>query len=159
MARPDPRRALIATIPQVLRATPAGRPRIGATPERLMSFSRAGFFFIKKAKYDNIIFMIDRETVEKLAKLTRVEISEGEKDSMVADLESILGYVSELSNAEGLNADGVLYENRNRFREDEGGGEPGIYTDKILADAPRTEDGYILVKQVIGEKGALDSIR
>ncbi len=97
--------------------------------------------------------MIDKETVEKLAKLTRVEISEEEKTSMVADLEAVLGYVSELSKVEGLSTEGSLDDNRNRFREDEGAHESGIYTDKILADAPRTEDGYLLVKQVINEKG------
>ncbi|MDO8493445.1 MAG: Asp-tRNA(Asn)/Glu-tRNA(Gln) amidotransferase subunit GatC [bacterium] len=103
--------------------------------------------------------MIDRETVEKLAKLTRVEISEEEKDSMVADLEAILGYVSELSSSDTSSVVDTLDTHRNIFREDEGAEEPGIHTAKILADAPRTEDGYILVKQVIGEKGAVDSIR
>lgn len=97
--------------------------------------------------------MIDRETVEKLAKLTRVEISEEEKDSMVADLEAVLGYVSELSSADTSSVVGALDENRNRFREDEGAEAPGLYTDKILANAPRAENGYILVKQVINEKG------
>lgn len=98
--------------------------------------------------------MIDRETVEKLAKLSRIEISDQEKDSMVADLESILGYVSELSKVQGLSEDMPLEENRNVFREDENAEAPGAYTDKILANAPRQENGYILVKQVIGEKGA-----
>lgn len=97
--------------------------------------------------------MVDKETIEKLAKLSRIEISEDEKDSMIADLESILGYVSELSNVEGISSDAVLNENRNNFREDDNADESGIYTDKILAEAPRKENGYILVKQVINEKG------
>ena len=98
--------------------------------------------------------MIDKATVEKLAKLTRVEISEDEKASMVADLESILGYISELSKASGQQAEAVLDSNRNSFREDDNAEPAGLYTDKILAEAPRIEDGYLLVKQVIGEKGA-----
>ncbi len=98
--------------------------------------------------------MIDKETVEKLARLTRIEISEDEKASMVVDLESILGYVSELSNAPTVSGEAVLDENINRFREDDNAEPAGLYTEKILAEAPRKDDEYILVKQVIGEKGA-----
>jgi aspartyl-tRNA(Asn)/glutamyl-tRNA(Gln) amidotransferase subunit C len=101
--------------------------------------------------------MIDRETVEKLAKLTRIEIGEDEKTAMVADLEAILGYVSELSKVQGISLDMPLEENRNIFREDGEAEESGLYTEKILANAPRQENGYILVKQVIGEKGAKEA--
>ncbi len=98
--------------------------------------------------------MIDKQTVEKLASLARIEVGEAEKDAMVADLEAVLGYVSELSEVKNLPEAVQLDSNRNRFREDDGAFEPGIFTDKILAEAPRSADGYILVKQVIGEKGA-----
>lgn len=96
--------------------------------------------------------MIDKETVAKLAKLTRIELKDEEQASLVADLESILGYVSELSKVQSGTTDAVLEDNINCFREDDNAEEAGIYTEKILADAPRTEKGYILVKQVIGEK-------
>ena len=102
---------------------------------------------------------IDRETVEKLAKLSRIEIGSEEKDSMVKDLESVLVYVSELSNVSGVSDEYPLEENRNVFREDENPDPSGKYTDRILAEAPKTENGYILVKQVIGEKGNNDSVR
>ena len=96
--------------------------------------------------------MIDKETVAKLAKLTRIELKDEEQASLVADLESILGYVSELSKVQSGTTDAVLEDNINCFREDDNAEESGIYPEKILADAPRTEKGYILVKQVIGEK-------
>lgn len=98
--------------------------------------------------------MIDKETVKKLAKLVRIEIDEGEQESLVTDLESILGYVSELSDVPLPSEEVVLDKNINSFREDSDPHLTGFYTDKILAQAPRTENGYILVKQVIGEKGA-----
>ena len=97
--------------------------------------------------------MIDRDVVAKLAKLTRIEISSDEEAAMVADLESILGYVSELSKAPSLSAETIIDPNVNRFREDDNPLPAGFYTDKLLAEAPRTERGYILVKQVIAEKG------
>jgi len=96
---------------------------------------------------------IDKETVKRLAELARIEISPEEEISMAKDLESILGYVSELSNVAGVSREMVLDDNINNFREDENPDGRGIYTEKILAEVPRQEKGYILVKQVIGEKG------
>ncbi len=97
--------------------------------------------------------MISKEDVKKLAELARIEVSEEEQVSLAKDMESILGYVSELSSVPGISEEMVLEENRNRFREDDNADPAGLYTDKILKDAPRTENGYILVKQVINEKG------
>ena len=97
--------------------------------------------------------MIDRATIDKLAMLSRIELSEEEKVKIAKDLESILGYVSELSSAPVQEFDTELGPHINIFREDDGIIEPGFYTDKILANAPRTENGYLVVKQIIGEKG------
>ncbi len=98
--------------------------------------------------------MIDKATVDKLAALSRIEISDEEKTAMVKDLEAVLGYVSELSKVSDVSDEMVLEENRNIFREDENAQPAGLYTERILAEAPRADNGYILVKQVIGEKGA-----
>ena len=98
--------------------------------------------------------MINKETVRKLAELTRIEISDEEQESLVTDLESILGYVSELSGVNGLSLEEVLGQNINSFREDSNVEPALLYTDKILEEVPRTREGYIIVKQVIGEKGA-----
>ncbi len=97
--------------------------------------------------------MIDGATVKKLAQLTRIEIDKEEEQALVSDLESILDYVSDLSSVDSLSTGIVLGENVNIFREDDNAHPGGFYTDKILAGAPRKERGYILVKQVIGEKG------
>ena len=95
---------------------------------------------------------MDKETVNKLADLARIEVVENEKGVLIADLQAILGYVSELSSAPISIGDVDLGDNINIFREDDDVHETGLYTDKILALADREENGYILVKQVIGEK-------
>ncbi|MBI3632681.1 MAG: Asp-tRNA(Asn)/Glu-tRNA(Gln) amidotransferase subunit GatC [Candidatus Vogelbacteria bacterium] len=97
--------------------------------------------------------MITKEEIDKLAILARIEMDDEEKNSLMGDLESILGYVSELANAPIVEGEMDLGDHVNIFREDEGVIEPGLYTDKILADAPRVENWYLVVKQIIGEKG------
>ncbi|MBI3632985.1 MAG: Asp-tRNA(Asn)/Glu-tRNA(Gln) amidotransferase subunit GatC [Candidatus Vogelbacteria bacterium] len=99
--------------------------------------------------------MISKQEIDKLATLARIEMGEEEKNSLMGDLESILGYVSELANAPVMEG-GMelgLGDHINIFREDEGTERSGLYTDKILDNAPRIENGYLLVKQIIGEKG------
>ncbi|GMQ95475.1 MAG: hypothetical protein BMS9Abin13_590 [Patescibacteria group bacterium] len=94
--------------------------------------------------------MIERKDVEKLAKLTRIEISEKEKDALLKDLESVLGYVSEVGNVtSSVPEDHAPERLRNVMRED---GEPhasGMYTEEILNEVPSKEDGYIKVKRIL----------
>lgn len=98
--------------------------------------------------------MIDRETVDKLAALSRIELSEEEKDKIAKDLESILGYVAELKNAPKYEGGETSDAHLNIFREDKEmeGFAPGQFSEAILGEAPRRDGDFILVKQVIGEK-------
>ncbi len=96
--------------------------------------------------------MIELKEIDKLAELSRVEMTTEEKKEIQKDLESILGYVSEIqkvatdsvgSPEERLN---VLH---NVMREDNDVNETGIYTDKIIKSAPKSEKGYIKVKKIL----------
>ena len=96
--------------------------------------------------------MIDLKEIDKLAELSRVEMTSEEKKEIQKDFESILGYVSEIqevatdsigSPEERLN---VLH---NVMREDEDVNETGLYTDKIIKSAPKREKGYIKVKKIL----------
>ncbi len=92
--------------------------------------------------------------VEKLALLARVEISDAEKQEFLANMESILDYVGQIQ--EVVTDAGIMnYELRikneihNVMREDDNPRESGQYTEKILANAPETRDGYFKVKQIL----------
>ncbi len=96
--------------------------------------------------------MIELKEIDKLAELSRVEMTSEEKKEVQKDLESILGYVSEIqevatdsvrSPEERLN---VLH---NVMREDKDVNEKGLYTDKIIKSAPKSEKGYIKVKKIL----------
>lgn len=86
--------------------------------------------------------------IEKLASLSRLKLSLEEKEMFLQDMESILSYVSELPDipAPESRPKPVL---RNVMRED---GEPhpvGMHTEALLAEAPKSEDGYVSVKPIL----------
>lgn len=95
--------------------------------------------------------MIDRKDVDKLATLARIEMSDAEKDAMVKELESILGYVSEIQEVATVEAApaervGML---RNVMREDVDPNAERTYTAEIVASAPKSEGDYIKVKKIL----------
>ena len=95
---------------------------------------------------------MNREKVLKLAKLARIKLSDTEAESLSHEFEAILNYVGEVKNiskADSLKLKADSFPIRNVMRED---GEPhksGLYTGKILKEAPGTQGGYIKVKKIL----------
>ncbi|MCK5590672.1 MAG: Asp-tRNA(Asn)/Glu-tRNA(Gln) amidotransferase subunit GatC [Candidatus Pacebacteria bacterium] len=96
--------------------------------------------------------MIELKEIDKLAELSRVEMTAEEKKGIQKDLESILGYISEIQE---VTTDSVgspeerLNALHNVMREDDNPNEEGIYTEKIIKSAPKSEKGYIKVKKIL----------
>ena len=93
--------------------------------------------------------MIQKEDIEKLAELSRIAVSGEELDILKHDLESILGYVSEIQSVSEDMPERIAGELRNVMRDDANPHESGAYTKDLLAAAPRTDGDYISVKQVL----------
>ena len=97
--------------------------------------------------------MITRDEVKKLADLARVEVPEGEMDQLAKDLESILGYVSELKNVPMVLPAGGLpmeeYTLINVLREDENAHESGIYTNDLVTAFSKSRNNYLSVKPIL----------
>lgn len=96
--------------------------------------------------------MITQDDMEKLARLSRIYISEKEMKELCGEIESILKYVSEVqevSSSEPEKKAGVLH---NVLREDGTPHKSGIYTDAILNEAPQHKDGYIQVKAILAQR-------
>ena len=93
--------------------------------------------------------MLTRDDIDHLATLARLEVSDEEKIAFATALAPILAYVSDVSGVEttesGLPPVGVL---RNVMRRDDAPRAGGTFTDAILKNAPRSEDGYVRVKQI-----------
>jgi aspartyl-tRNA(Asn)/glutamyl-tRNA(Gln) amidotransferase subunit C len=94
-----------------------------------------------------------KEDIEHLAKLSRIALTDAEKDALAGDITNILSYVSDIEKVTGKSAGekkvGSLY---NVMREDENPHEPGIYTEALLKLAPERDGQYIKVKKIIGDK-------
>lgn len=94
---------------------------------------------------------MDKEKVLKLAQLSRIAISDEEAESLSNEFEAILNYVGEVKSIRPETQDlkPEDFPVRNVFREDSAGHEPGIFTEKILNEAPKREGDYIKVKKIL----------
>ncbi len=92
--------------------------------------------------------MITTQEIEHLAKLSRIELQPSEIESLVPEIDSILGYVSQISSQTGETAR-VIPKLRNVIREDIPVNTPGEYTEKLLDNAPAREGNYLKVKKIL----------
>lgn len=88
------------------------------------------------------------QDLDNLSALARITITPEEKPKMLADMQAILGYVSEINEVEGSYAHGEESV-FNIVREDVVTHDTGSNTEAILAEAPAVVDGYVKVEQVL----------
>lgn len=97
-----------------------------------------------------MVGMISRDDVEQLSTLSRIELSDEEAETLRKDMDNILSFVEQIQEVEySEDASARIGVPYNVFRED---GEPhdtGLYTKRLLAEAPETKDGYIKVKNIL----------
>jgi aspartyl-tRNA(Asn)/glutamyl-tRNA(Gln) amidotransferase subunit C len=91
---------------------------------------------------------ITLDDLDNLSALARITIRPEEKEKMLADMQAILGYVSEINEVEGTLKRGSE-DVFNVVREDIITHTAGSNTDAILANAPKVKDGYVEVEQVL----------
>lgn len=93
--------------------------------------------------------MSSKIDVEKVAKLARIELGAEEKEKLQKEFEGILDYVDKLSQADLSKLEaGNEPERKNILREDKSPHEGGIFSDKLMGEAPEREGDYIKVKHV-----------
>ena len=89
-----------------------------------------------------------KEDLENLSTLARITIKDDEKDKMLADMQAILGYISEINEVDTDTQQGS-HEMFNIVREDVVTRETGSNTEALLREAPSVKDGYVKVIQVL----------
>ena len=96
---------------------------------------------------------MNKEKVLDLAKLARIEIGDEEAETLSHEFDAILGYVGEIKNvgpaSPKATQDKSDYALKNVMREDTEPHDSGIYTQKILEQAPARESDYIKVKKIL----------
>lgn len=97
--------------------------------------------------------MISDQDIDNLANLARLALSAEEKAGYKKDLESILGYVSQLGEVPNQDPTQTDYPLSNVWRTDEEHFNPETYSAAILAEVPETKDNYIVVKKILDNGG------
>jgi len=98
--------------------------------------------------------MLTIDDINNLARLARIELSEEEKVRLQKDMESILGYVGQITSVKIENASTVPADSAhiNIMREDTVTTETGEYTEAVLANAPKREGDYFSVKAIFEDR-------
>lgn len=92
---------------------------------------------------------VDIDTVKRVARLARIAVSEEDAGRMTGELNTILGFVEQLSE---VNVDGVepmtsVIPMEMKKRRD--AVTDGDKADDVIANAPATEENFFLVPKVV----------
>ncbi|WPU96698.1 Asp-tRNA(Asn)/Glu-tRNA(Gln) amidotransferase subunit GatC [Mucilaginibacter sabulilitoris] len=92
---------------------------------------------------------IDKETVEKVAHLARLELNETEKEEMIKDMSKILDFMAKLNELDTSGVEPLVYmsDDVNVLREDEV--KQRVTHEEALENAPKHDENYFLVAKVI----------
>ena len=96
--------------------------------------------------------MITVKELEHLAKLSRIDLSEADKKSLVKEFDSILGYVDQLKKVEvSMDAAGRVGAVKNIMRPDVVESTSAEDRERLLNEAPDREGDFIAVKKIIAQ--------
>jgi aspartyl-tRNA(Asn)/glutamyl-tRNA(Gln) amidotransferase subunit C len=92
---------------------------------------------------------VDAATVKRIGRLARIRVEEDEVEKYQGEINAILGFVEQLDevNVEGIEPMTSVTPMQLRRRDDvvtDGG-----YPEKVVANAPLTEDHFFMVPKVI----------
>ncbi|MEP6611581.1 MAG: Asp-tRNA(Asn)/Glu-tRNA(Gln) amidotransferase subunit GatC [Mucilaginibacter sp.] len=92
---------------------------------------------------------IDKETVDKIAHLARLELSPGETEEMIKDMSKILDFMAKLNEIDTSGIEPLVYmtDEVNVLREDVV--KQQVTHQEALQNAPKHDDDYFLVAKVI----------
>jgi len=94
---------------------------------------------------------LDRDTVEHIAALARIGLSEEEIELMREQLSSILDHIASLQDVDtdDIPPTAQVIQLQNVMRDDVV--QPSLPREAVLANAPATEDGYLKVNAVLDQ--------
>jgi aspartyl-tRNA(Asn)/glutamyl-tRNA(Gln) amidotransferase subunit C len=94
---------------------------------------------------------IDKEQVRKVAKLSRLELTEAEIEEFTGQLSAILGYVEKMNELDTENVKPLAHclPVHNVFRQD--AVKPSIGTEKALANAPQRDGQFFKVPKILDD--------
>jgi len=92
---------------------------------------------------------VTKDDVRKVARLSRIAVPEDRLDELAGELNGILGWIDQLNEVDvsGVEPMTSVVETKLPMREDVV--TDGNIPDQVLANAPRTEDGFFVVPKSV----------
>ena len=92
---------------------------------------------------------VTKDDVRKVARLSRIAVPEDRLEEMAGELNGILGWIDQLNEVdiEGVEPMTSVVETKLPMREDVV--TDGNIQDQVLANAPRSEDGFFVVPKAV----------
>jgi len=92
---------------------------------------------------------VDQETVRRIARLARIAIRDEDVPHLQGELNAILAFVEQLNEVPVDGVEPMTSVTPMRMKKREDRVTDGGYPDKIVANAPATEDNFFLVPKVV----------
>ena len=91
----------------------------------------------------------DQETVRRIARLARIAIADEDVPHLQGELNAILAFVEQLNEVEVEGVEPMTSVNPMVMKKRQDEVTDGGYPDKIVRNAPATEDSFFLVPKVV----------
>jgi aspartyl-tRNA(Asn)/glutamyl-tRNA(Gln) amidotransferase subunit C len=92
---------------------------------------------------------VDAATVKRIGRLARIRIEENEVESYQSELNAILGFVEQLGEVDVAGVEPMTSVTPMTLRRRDDVVSDGGYPDRIVSNAPLTEDNFFMVPKVI----------
>jgi aspartyl-tRNA(Asn)/glutamyl-tRNA(Gln) amidotransferase subunit C len=92
---------------------------------------------------------VDAATVKRIGRLARIRIEEGEVAKYQDELNAILGFVAQLDEVDVAGVEPMTSVTPMQLRRREDIVSDGGYAEKIVANAPLSEDNFFEVPKVV----------
>jgi aspartyl-tRNA(Asn)/glutamyl-tRNA(Gln) amidotransferase subunit C len=92
---------------------------------------------------------VDAATVKRIGRLARIRVEENEVEKYQGEINAILGFVEQLGEVDVAGVEPMTSVTPMQLRRRDDVVTDGGYPDKVVANAPLTEDNFFMVPKVI----------
>jgi len=92
---------------------------------------------------------VDAATVKRIGRLARIRVEENEVEKYQGEINAILGFVEQLGEVDVAGVEPMTSVTPMQLRRRDDVVTDGGYPEKVVANAPLTEDNFFMVPKVI----------
>lgn len=92
---------------------------------------------------------VDSATIRRVAHLARIAVAPEEVEKLEAEFNSMLGFVEQLSGLDVSDVEPMTSVRPMKIKMRQDVVSDGGYAERIVANAPATEDGFFVVPKVV----------